>query len=161
MRTDPPFPWMRPVDRQSTPPALDHQFTELVLPHDANHYGTLFGPNALALMGKAAFLAAARYCHQSVVMAGAKQVDFLAPVPVGALIHVHGRVVRVGRSSMSVQVRATFDAAPGTRPEEVLRGEFEMVTVDEHGRPCPVDPPPRNEDSAFAAVRSLPKEHHD
>ena len=76
--------------------------SELVLPQHANHYGTLFGPNALALMGKAAFLAAARHTRQPVVMASATQVDFLKPVPVGALLHVHGRVTRVGTCSMSV-----------------------------------------------------------
>jgi acyl-CoA hydrolase len=113
---------------------LEHQFTELVLPHDANHYGTLFGPNALALMGKAAFLAAARHTRQAVVMASATRVEFLKPVPVGALLHVHGRVTRVGTCSMSVRVRAHIDAAPG----DVMRGAFEMVAVDAQGRPCAV-----------------------
>jgi hypothetical protein len=32
---------------------------------------------------------------------------------------------------MSVQVIATFDTAPGTRADEVPRGEFERVAVDE------------------------------
>ncbi len=134
------------------PPPSELQFTELVLPHQANHYGTLFGPNALALLGKVAFLAAARYSQQSVVMAAARQIDFLKPVPVGALLNVHARISRVGRTSMSVHVRAAFDMAPGTPPEDVLRGEFEMVTVDELGRPSPVRPPQRVEDLALAAL---------
>ena len=46
----------------------------------SNHDGTLFGPNALALLGKAAFLVAARTTRQSVAMAAASQIDFLAPV---------------------------------------------------------------------------------
>ena len=128
------------------------QFAELVLPHQANHYGTLFGPNALALLGKAAFLAAARHTQQPVVMAAARQIDFLKPVPVGALLNVHARISRVGRSSMSVQVSAAFDVAPGTRPDDVLRGEFEMVTVDELGRPSPVRPPRRIDDLPLVAL---------
>lgn len=133
------------------PPLDELQFPELVLPHVANHYGTLFGPNALALLGRAAFLVAARYTQQPVVMAAARQVDFLKPVPVGALLNVHARISRVGRCSMSVQVRAAFDAAPGTRAEDALRGEFEMVTVDELGRPRPVNPPQRMEVLPLAA----------
>ncbi|MEP6504287.1 MAG: acyl-CoA thioesterase [Betaproteobacteria bacterium] len=130
------------------------EFVELIVPQQANHYGTLFGPNALALLGKAAFLVAARFTRQAVVMAAARQVDFLTPIPVGSLLSLHARVTRVGRTSLSVQVVATFDAAPGTRPEEVLRAEFEMVTVDELGRPCPVAPPPPAQELAFAAPAS-------
>ena len=134
-------------------PARDElEFSELILPAQANHYGTLFGPNALALLGKAAFLVAARFTRQSVVMAAAKQVDFLSPIPVGALVDFRARVTRVGRTSLSVQVVASFDSAPGTRPDDVLRAEFEMVTVDELGRPCPVRPPRPTEELAFAAA---------
>jgi acyl-CoA hydrolase len=133
-------------------PSNELELTELILPAQANHYGTLFGPNALALLGKAAFLVAARHTRQTVVMAAARQVDFLAPIPVGALVRVHARVTRVGRTSMSVQVIASFDTAPGTHAEKVLRGEFEMVAVDELGRPTPVQLPVRTEDVAFAAT---------
>lgn len=114
--------------------------TELVLPQQANHYGTLFGPEALSLLGKTAYLAAARYSQQSVVMAAARSVEFLAPVAIGALLHLHARVVRQGRSSMTVDVRAAIDAAPGTKPQEVLRASFEMVAVDANGRPVPLEP---------------------
>ena len=134
------------------PSARDElEFTELILPAQANHYGTLFGPNALALLGKAAFLVAARFTRQSVVMAAARQIDFLSPVPVGALVDFRARVTRVGRTSLSVQVVASFDSAPGTRPDEVLRADFEMVAVDELGRPCQVCPPRPAEELAFAA----------
>ena len=138
-----------PGPRRLQPNELE--LAELILPQQANHYGTLFGPNALALLGKAAFLVAARTTRQPVVMAAARQVDFLAPVPVGALLCVSARVTRVGRTSMSVQVHARFDTAPGTRAEDVLRGEFEMVTVDEAGRPCEVNLPRKAVDVASAA----------
>lgn len=121
-------------------PAKELQLTELVLPAQANHYGTLFGPQALALLGKTAYLAAAGFAQQAVVMAGASRIDFVAPVPVGALLHLHARVSRVGRSSLTVEVRAALDAAPGTRPGEVLRGSFEMVAVDAQGRPSALRP---------------------
>ena len=127
------------------------ELSELILPQQANHYGTLFGPNALALLGKAAFLVAARFTRQSVVMAAARAIEFLAPVPVGALLVVRARVARVGRTSMTVRVVAAFDTAPGIHAEEVLRGEFEMVAVDELGRPTPVRAPAATADTAFAA----------
>ena len=128
-------------------PPDELELSELILPQQANHYGTLFGPNALALLGKAAFLAAARRARQPVVMAAATQVDFLVPVPVGALLRVLARVTRVGRTSMSVRVVATFDVAPGLRADEVLRGEFEMVAVDELGRPSALAPQEQQEET--------------
>jgi acyl-CoA hydrolase len=144
-----------PACAKRLPARNELEIAELILPQQANHYGTLFGPNALALLGKAAFLVAARFTRQSVVMAAARQIDFLAPIPVGSLVNVHARVTRVGRTSLSVQVVATFDCAPGTRPDEVLRAEFEMVTVDELGRPCPVAPPPVTQELSFAAPAPL------
>lgn len=123
-------------------PRLDElTLTELVLPEQANHYGTLFGPNALALLGKAAFLAATRYTRQSVVMAAANGIQFLCPVPVGAVLKLTARITRVGRSSLTAGVVGCFDAAPGTTPEEVLRGDFEMVAVGTSGRPTAINTP--------------------
>ncbi len=147
----PKTPLTEPVAASRRRPDNELELTELVLPQQANHCGTLFGPNALALLGKAAFLVAARYTRQSVVMAAAGQIEFLAPIPVGALLRVLARVTRVGRTSMSVQVSAAFDTAPGIRADEVLRGEFAMVAVDELGRPTTVQPPARTQELAFAA----------
>lgn len=132
--------------RRSEPaPALPRldclTLTELVLPEQSNHYDTLFAPNGLALLGKAAFLVATRFTRQSVVMAAANGIEFLQPIPVGSLLKLEAQVVRAGRSSMTVQVTGHFDAAPGLRPEEVLRGKFEMVCVDAHGRPAAVTAP--------------------
>ncbi|MFT7724016.1 MAG: acyl-CoA thioesterase [Roseateles sp.] len=112
--------------------------TELVLPQQANHYGTLFGPAALSLLGETAYLAAARFGRQPVVMAAARDIEFLAPVAVGALLHLHARVARRGHSSMTVEVCAALDADPGAPPQEVLRACFEMVAVDAAGHPTPL-----------------------
>ena len=114
--------------------------TELVLPQQSNHYGTLFGPEALSMLGKTAYLAAARFSRQSVVMAASRGIEFLAPIAIGSLLHLHARVTRLGRSSMTVDVRAALDAAPGTKPQEVLRASFEMVSVNANGRPVPLEP---------------------
>ena len=79
-------------------------FVEMVFPEQANHYGTLFGGNALNLMGKAAFVAATRRARQGVVMATSEKVEFHVPVRVGELVELSARVVRVGRASMTVNV---------------------------------------------------------
>lgn len=50
---------------------------EMVFPEQANHYGTLFGGQALALMDKAAFIAASRYARRAVVTARSEKVDWV------------------------------------------------------------------------------------
>ena len=130
-----PFPV--PVD---VPEPVLH-FTEMVLPPLSNHYGTLFAGQALALMSKAAFVAASRRAGHDVVMARCSQVDFFAPIPQGRALELSAQVVRTGRTSMSVQVLGQM--APRNRTEaasEVLRGLFEMVSVDGNGRPLALAP---------------------
>ncbi|WP_232315193.1 acyl-CoA thioesterase [Oceanibaculum pacificum] len=108
---------------------------EMIFPEQANHYGTLFGGNALCLMAKAAFAAATRKARGAVVMACSDRVDFAAPIRVGELLELRAKVVRVGCSSMSVAVVGEAeDMATGQR-RAVLHGRFEMVAVDAAGRP--------------------------
>ena len=54
---------------------------EVVLAEHANHYGTLYGANALHMMGKAAFVCATRHARCAVVMAKADSIEFIRPVP--------------------------------------------------------------------------------
>lgn len=110
-------------------------FIELVFPEQANHYGTLYGGNALALLGKSAFVTASRFARCAVVMAAAGSVEFARPVRVGQLLELTGRVIRVGRSSVSVEVSGVAENLDDGCREVVLTGRFELVAVDTGGRP--------------------------
>jgi len=128
------------------------ELTEIVFPEHANHYGTLFGGNALMLMSKAAFLAARAFAQADVVMAGCGDAQFLAPVPVGSVLRLRAWVSRQGRSSLTVSVTGTFEQ-PGQPAREALRSFFEMVVVDKSGRPrripkaYPAHPNPEKEEA--------------
>jgi len=110
-------------------------FVEMVFPDQANHYGTLYGGNALGILGKAAFVTATRFARRSVVMAASERVEFHTPIRLGQMLELTGRVVRVGRSSMSVEVEGVAETLPGGERVPALRGRFEMVAVDDTGRP--------------------------
>lgn len=114
------------------------RFVEIVFPEQANHYGTLFGGTALNLMSKAAAIAAARRAGGSVVMARSDRVDFHMPVVVGQLVELVARVERVGRSSMTVKVEVVSETLGKSDRQVAMRGSFEMVAVDENGRPQPI-----------------------
>jgi acyl-CoA hydrolase len=116
-------------------PAIE--IAEIVFPEHANHYGTLFGGNALLLMSKAAFLVARQFAKSDVVMARCVDAQFVARVPVGSVLRLRAFVSRVGRSSMTVCVTGIAERL-GEEAGTALNGVFEMVAVDAHGRPAPI-----------------------
>jgi acyl-CoA hydrolase len=108
---------------------------EMVFPAIANHYGTLFAGEALKLMSKAAFIAASREAHGSVVMASVEHTDFKEPVPLGNLAEVTGRVIARGATSLTVATELySENFATGERRLCVV-ASFIMVAVDAGGRP--------------------------
>ena len=114
------------------------RIVEMVFPNQANHYGTLFGGDALRLMDMAAFVAASRHARRPVVTASSERIDFHVPVRQGQLAEVIGRVIRTGRTSMTIEVELwAEDLLTGAR-ELSTKGSFVLVAVDESGRPIPI-----------------------
>ncbi|ATQ42124.1 acyl-CoA thioesterase [Caulobacter mirabilis] len=105
------------------------RMVEMVFPDRTNHYGTLFGGEALAMMGKAAFVAATRHSRKVVVMAASQKVDFVAPVAVGDLVELVPRVTHTGNRSMTVEVAFWAESLlTGARRRSAV-GAFVMVAV--------------------------------
>ncbi len=113
-------------------------FTEMILPEQANHYGTLFGGNGLSLMTRAAFVVASRHAKQKVVLVACRDARFGAPVPVGSLLLLTATVVEVGRTSMLVRVEGACERPGQETVTPVSEASFTMVAVDCDGRPVPV-----------------------
>lgn len=111
---------------------------EMVFPEQTNHYGTLFGGQALALMDKAAFIAASRYARRTVVTASSERIDFHVPVREGQLVELIARLTSTGRTSMAVDVDLyTEDLLSGER-QLATRGRFTLVALDDAGQPIAV-----------------------
>lgn len=111
---------------------------EMVFPGQTNHYGTLFGGQALALMDKAAFIVASRYARLTVVTASSEKCDFHVPVRQGQLIELIARVVATGRTSITVEVDLySEDLLTGDR-QLGTRGRFVLVALNALGKPTGV-----------------------
>ena len=123
-------------------PPTEVRMAEIVFPNHTNHLGTLFGGQAMAWMDKAAFLAAARYSRRTVVTAHSDQVDFKLPIRIGEMVETVGRVVEVGRSSMTVQVELIAEDLHSGERKLCTRGHFVMIALDPLGRPTPAPPLP-------------------
>jgi len=107
-----------------------------LLPKDTNHHGTIFGGVILSLIDIAGAIEARRYCDQRVVTVSMKEVVFKEPVFVGDLISFYTRIIRIGRTSMTVEVyvMATREAQSRKRLQ-VTEATVTYVAVDNQGQP--------------------------
>jgi acyl-CoA hydrolase len=111
-----------------------------IFPGSTNHYDTLFGGQAMAWMDQAAFIAATRWCRQKVVTAHSSAIDFHASIPVGTIVELVAKVVKVGRSSMTVQVQLWVEPMQHAERNLACEGTFVLVAVNEHNQPVAVPP---------------------
>ena len=112
----------------------------LAMPADTNPSGDIFGGWVLAQMDLAAGIVAAQRAKGRVATAALDGMSFHKPIYVGDLVSCYAKVVRLGRSSMVVQVD-TFVLRRRTGDEvKVTEGRFTLVAIDEEGRPRPVLP---------------------
>jgi acyl-CoA hydrolase len=111
---------------------------EMVFPNQTNHYGTLFGGDALRLMDMAAFVTASRHARQTVVTASLERIAFHSPVRQGQLAEVVGRVSSTRRTLITVEVELWAEDLLTGKRELCTKGSFVLVAVDEQGRPAPI-----------------------
>lgn len=113
---------------------------DMIFPGDANHHGTLFGGVALSHMDKVAFLAASRHGRAPFVTASSEKIDFAGPGWIGEMIEATGRVVRVGMSSLDVEVELIAEALVSGDRRLCTRGRFTLVAVKGPDTRLPLPP---------------------
>lgn len=115
-----------------------HETSQLMMPNDANNLGHVFGGVILAMMDKAAAIAAIRHARSACVTASIDRVDFREPVHLGDLVIMRSSVNFVGRSSMEVGVRVEAEDVISGRRRHTNSCYLTFVAVDKTGRPIEV-----------------------
>lgn len=110
-----------------------------VFPNTTNHYDTLFGGMAMSLMDEVAFIAATRYSRQRVVTVSSSRIDFVKPIPAGTIIELVGEVVKVGRTSLDVEVNIYIEQMYEENREKAIRGTFTFVAIDDNKKPVKIN----------------------
>lgn len=128
-------PLNQPAVNVADTPDIHQAMVEIVFPEKTSHYGSLYGGNALAAMGKAAFIAASRQCRKTVVMAGSERVDFHSHIQNGEVVITIPRVIATGRSSIRVEVQLWAENLHADIRRQCGMGTFIMVAVDKDHRP--------------------------
>jgi acyl-CoA hydrolase len=123
---------------QEARPAPEIHSTDIVLPNQTNNFKTMFGGEVMAMMDKAASIAALRFCRKPVVTASSERIDFRTPIQAGEIIEAIARVIYVGRTSMITRVHIYAEHPLIGDRRVCTTGYFSMVAVDAQGQPVAV-----------------------
>jgi len=112
----------------------------LIMPHQANPYGTVFGGVIMAWIDMVAAMAAQRHCGKEVVTAGIDSLAFKEPINIGDHVVLRASVNYVSRSSMEVGVQVAREDPYTNRQVVATTAHLTFVALDENKKPTPVPP---------------------
>ncbi|WPB57812.1 acyl-CoA thioesterase [Xylophilus sp. GOD-11R] len=117
---------------------------ELVLkltprPSDCNLNGDIFGGWVMAQVDIAGSIIPARYTRGRMATVAVKEFVFKQPVWVGDILSFFGKVVRVGTTSVTVEIEVFAERyVDQGRYVKVTEATLTYVAIDDTGRPRPL-----------------------
>ncbi len=119
----------------STSPQGELTLRTLAMPRDANTNGDIFGGWVLSQMDMAAGIVAGARAHGRVATVAIDAMKFIRPVKVGDVLCIYVQLVRVGRTSMAMQIEAWVLRDRQEAREKVTEALFTFVAIDDAGKP--------------------------
>lgn len=110
-----------------------------MMPRDTNAHGTIFGGVILSYIDQAGAVEARQHTPHKFVTVAMDKVEFKKPVFVGDVLSFHTRLIKVGRTSMTVKIEVEaerFQDPSNTVP--VTEAQLVYVAVNDHGTPVPL-----------------------
>lgn len=132
----------------SLDPAHDHQPTDkgppvvrtIAMPSDTNPAGDIFGGWLMGQMDLAAGNVAARRSRGRCATISVEAMTFHRPVIVGDEVSIYAWIVKVGRTSMGIQVEVWRRERESEVTMKVTEGLFTFVAIGADRRPRPIPP---------------------
>ena len=115
-----------------------HLSSALIMPHDANILGHVFGGVIMALVDKTAAVTAFRHARSACVTASIDRVDFREPIHVGELVTTMASVNFAGRTSMEIGVRVEAENMITGHRRHTNTCYLTFVAIDGEGRPTEI-----------------------
>lgn len=111
----------------------------VMMPKDTNAHGTIFGGVILSYIDQAAAVEAKRQGAGFIVTVAMREVVFHEPVYVGDLVSFYTRLVKMGRTSLTIAVDVFAEReTPAKDRVRVTQAEVTFVNLDEDRRPIPI-----------------------
>jgi acyl-CoA thioesterase YciA len=130
--TPPPGPIQPPSDEELV-------LKVIPMPADTNGNGDIFGGWVMAQVDLAGSVIPARYAGGRMATVAVNEFIFKQPVRVGDILSFYAKLIRVGRTSLTVKVEVYAEQfrAQG-QFVKVTEATLTYVAIDEQGRPRPV-----------------------
>ena len=112
----------------------------MMMPRDTNALGTIFGGIILSYIDQAGAVEAHRRVRGRLVTVAIHEVEFHEPVFVGDLVSFYTRILKQGRTSVTVGVDVEAERRTmGGGVVKVTEAKLVFVHVDERNRPAPIE----------------------
>jgi acyl-CoA thioesterase YciA len=113
----------------------------MAMPADTNASGDIFGGWLMSQVDIAGSIIARRRANGRIVTVAVDSFQFHEPVFVGDLVSCYARITRVGRTSITVNVKAYAERQGATHETlQVTEADLTYVAVDGQRRPRPLSP---------------------
>ncbi len=103
-----------------------------------NSNGDIFGGWLVSQMDLGGAIFARNVARGRITTAAIDGMAFLNPVYVGDIVSCHATLLKVGRTSLRIEVEVWVQRAKGGELVRVTHGTFVYVAIDDNGRPQPV-----------------------
>ena len=111
------------------------------MPADVNANGDIFGGWVMAQVDIAGSVLPARVVRGRMATVAVNEFIFKQPVKVGDILSFFARIVRVGRTSITVKVEVYAERYRSQGEyTKVTEAQLTYVAIDEQGKPRPVGP---------------------
>lgn len=110
----------------------------ITMPADTNPFGDIFGGWVMAQMDIAGAIHANEVVLGRVTTVAVGSMQFMRPVPVGAIISCYTNTLHIGNTSISVNVEVWVKDFLTQKISQVTQGEYIYVAIDEQGQKRPV-----------------------
>ena len=108
----------------------------MAMPADTNAAGDIFGGWLMSQMDIAGSVFARRLARGRVVTVAVDSFQFKQPVFVGDVVSCYATITRVGKTSITVHVRAFADRCGQSHDQtQVTEADLTYVAVDENRKP--------------------------
>ena len=123
-----------------TPSGSESLVSELMMPHQVNNHGHVFGGVVLSMVDRAAGVASMRHSGRPCVTVSFDRVDFKEPIFTGEVVTCKAKVNFVGRTSMEIGVRVEAENLFTRVRRHTNTCYLTFVAIDANHRPVAVPP---------------------
>ena len=108
------------------------------MPCDTNANGDIFGGWLLSQMDLSGGVECKRYFPGRYVTITIDKMVFSKPVKVGDILTIYCKIIKIGKTSITIDILAKIKKSLTNETVEVTKGIFKYVCIDENHKPMKI-----------------------